>query len=256
MYFKILLLFFSSIVPIFAQAVVIKFPNQELASEYVLPVFKNTNAVLNRSVTLSKRFEFKIAGALRTDEPFYHPLSFISSVVFYLNEFHGVGFTGIFFTPGLSATGQTLKDNGVKKEKNNKPLFYFHTDLAPVPALSGFLNYQFSPLYGKISITKKLVLNFSLYSFVGLGFIGLKHVINQPIIMIPATHFGMGQKFYFNKHFSIDVGIDFLVYKGPNSVSKSLIRENNFSTEKPTYKTFEQIFILRFLTRIGVTLLL
>ena len=80
----------------------IQFPDEELASEYVLPVFDRPQAVLNRNVSLTKRFEFLIAAGLRIDEPLYHVLGLSSAVVFHWSEFSGLGISGLFFMPGLS----------------------------------------------------------------------------------------------------------------------------------------------------------
>ena len=252
-FFCFFLLVFIS-VPI--QAAVIQFPDQELASEYVFPIFKNPKAVLNRDVTLSKRFELRLSGALRTDEPFYNPLSVLASLSFYWNESHGIGASGMFFLPGLSNTGTNLKNVGVQKLDSKTIDFYFDASLAPHPLIGGFLNYQFSPMYGKISITKKVVFNFALYSFFGLGALGLKHG-TKPVIMIPASHFGIGQRFYFNRYFALDGGIDFLVYWGPNPVLGKIKRTlSQNAPPRPAYSEFKKDVFLRFLARIGVTVLL
>ena len=42
---------------------------------------------------------------------------------------------------------------------------------------------------------------------------GLKHG-STPLQIIPATHFGLGQKFYFGSYFALDIGFDCLVYRG------------------------------------------
>ena len=237
-------------------ATTIQFPNQELASEYVFPVFKDPKAVMNRSVTLSKRFEWRISGALRTDEPFYNPFSALSSLSFYWNESHGIGVSGLFFFPGLSNTGEMLKKDGVRKKSTKEVVSFFDASLAPHPSLAGFLNYQFSPLYGKISISKTLVFNFALYSFLGLGVVGLKHG-TQPIIMVPATHFGVGQRFYFSRYFALDWGIDFLVYQGANPILVSLKwTPDQDAPVRPAYSKFKKDIFLRFLARIGLTVLL
>lgn len=240
-------------------AAVIRFPDQELASEYVFPVFEKPKAVMNRSVTLSKRFEWRLSGALRTDEPFYNPFSALTSLSFYWNESHGVGVSGLFFFPGLSSGGGEELRKGVAirvSEGEKKVRSYFDAELAPHPLLAGFLNYQFSPLYGKISVTKTLVFNFALYSFFGLGVVGLRHG-ESPIVMVPATHFGIGQRFYFSRYFALDGGIDFLVYRGANPVLNSIRwRSDQNAPVRPAYDKFRKDIFLRFLARIGIAVLL
>ncbi len=242
----------------FAWSEVIQFPDQELAEEYVFPVFKNPKAVLNRDVTLTNRFELRMSGALRTDEPFYNPFSASASFSFYWNESHGLGLSALFFLPGLSKTGETLKaKEGISKAgKPGEVDAYYDAGLAPHPFIGTFLNYQFSPFYGKISITKTLVFNFALYSFFGLGTMGLKHG-QKNIIMTPASHFGIGQRFYFNRYFALDGGIDFLVYHAPNPVHKGIKwAPDQKPPSRPKYSAFEKDIFLRFLARVGITILL
>ena len=246
-------------------AAVIQFPDQELASEYVMPVFKNTKVILNRNITLSKRIEWRISGAFRTDEPFYNPLSAFTSLSFYWNEFHSIGLSGLYFFPGLSRTGNKLndeKEGGVPVKCPPGALQCaegrrtFNAGLAPHPLLAGFLNYQFSPLYGKISITKTIVLSFALYSFFGGGAIWLQHGA-APLVMVPAINFGVGQRFYFNRYFALDGGIDFLMYRGPNAVLEKMVQlPGKKAPARPEYTEFKQEILLRFLVRFGITILI
>jgi len=229
-----------------------------LASEYVLPVFKNPKVVLNRSVSLTNRLEWRISGALRTDEPFYSPYSASSSLSFFWSEVQGVGLSVVYFTPGLSSTGKSLKENGVKDESQAKAEFYYDLSLAPHPEIGAFLNYQFSPFYGKASITKNLVLNFALYSFFGLGILSFRHESGGPLrVDSIASHFGIGQRIYLNKYFALDGGIDFLFYSGKSSVSSILKRPADVgSIQRPAYEKFKNDTFLRFLVRFGITVLI
>ncbi len=239
-----------------AVSAVIRFPDQELASEYVFPIFKDPKVVLNRNVTLSNRFEICLSGALRTDEPFYSPYSLSASMAFYWNESHGMGLSGLFFVPGLSNTGLALKNKGVANNKEQVN-FYLDMNLAPRPLLGAFLNYQFSPLYGKISITKTFNLNFALYSFLGFGVMGLNHGNKEPLIITPASHFGIGQRFYINRYFALSVGMDFLIYRGPNPISNIVKwRADEAAPPRPAYNEFEKDIFFRFLARMGLTVLL
>ena len=234
---------------------VIRFPEKELANEYVFPVFKDHKAVLNRNVTLRRRFEVKLFGIYRSDEPFYFPVGGGGGLSFYFSESHGIGISGLFFPPGLNSRGKEMQTKGILS-KEGEVRTYFDASLAPVPFLGGFLNYYFSPLYGKISLTKKTVFNFALYSFLGLGGMGLKHGSN-PLQVIPATHFGLGQKFYFGSYFALDIGFDCLVYRGPNPVSQKLRwKPNKSKPARPAYSSFEKDIFLRFLVRAGIVILL
>ena len=236
---------------------VIRFPDEELASEYVFPVFEDPKVVLNRNVTLSKRVEWYVSSGFRTDEPLYNLFSLFSSFTFYWNESHGMGVSGLYFFPGLSSrVGKPLRKEGVKIGKSKEVESYFDASLAPHPLYAVFLNYQFSPLYGKISITKAFALNFALYSFIAAGALGMQHGTN-PIAMVPASHFGIGQRFYFNRYFGLGIGIDILLYYGPNPISRKLQWKPGENTPaRPKYSEFNKELFFRFLPRVGIIVLL
>ncbi len=243
--------------PSFLSAEVIRFPEKELANEYVFPVFENPQAVLNRNVSLRRRFEIKLSGMLRTDEPFFFPFSALASLSFYWNESHGLGLTGLFFPPGLNKRGREMKAQGKGiQNKKGEVVSYFAADLAPSPFFGTFATYHFSPLYGKISLTKTTVFNFALYTFLGLGTLALKHG-SGPLYIIPATHFGLGQKIYFGSYFALDGGIDFMVSRGPEPVSSKLQwKPTERKPARPPYSEFDKGVSLRFLARVGVVILL
>ncbi len=258
---KLCIFFISSpLIPFhFAKADVIEFPDQELAREYVLPVFSKKRALIDRNVSLSNRFEFRTTVGFRTDEPIYHFLSLLSSFSFYWNESNGIGLTGLYFFPGLSHSGQKLENEGVQIERADKKTvtqFYFKSGSAPYPVFAGFLTYQFTPLYGKISITKTLVFNLSLYSSIGLGGIGFKYG-SGPLKVSPASQIGIGQKFYFNPYVALDGGIDLMVYLGPNPISPNLkYQPGQAKPSLPKYEQFRKDIFVRFLARIGIVFLL
>ena len=75
----------------------------------------------------------------------------------------------------------------------------------------GFLNYQYTPYYGKISLTKKLVMNLSIYGFAGPGLI----VFNEGT-RLPAFNMGIGQRIYLFRHFAFKTDVGFYGYYGPD----------------------------------------
>ncbi len=261
---------------------VVHFPDEELASEYVFPIFDNPQAVMDRNVSLAKRFEFFLSTGFRIDEPLYHILNFSGGANFYWNEFSGLGVSGLFFMPGLSPTGRKLQTQGVrvkKKPKRTLPIgseqaeldrrredisspdsltnrqekiIYFDPLLAPHPFFATFLNYYFSPLYGKVSVTKKMVFNFSLYTFSGLGVMGFKHG-SSTLIMNPAGQIGIGQKSYINKWMAFNVGMSLVIYRGPNPISSVIVRDDTQPAirQGPAYSQFRKTIFVRFLVQVG-----
>ena len=258
---------FLVILPLYTHSVTIKFPEKELPSEYALPYFEKHRAVLNRNVSLTNRFIFSGSYAFRADEPFFFKHSVQGSVAFYWNESHGIGISTVFFPffvdsanrLVLNNIGAHLRDEGIPQEGTSQVLSHFDSGQAPAPFFGVFVNYQFSPLYGKLSLGKKLAVNFSLYSFWGLGIMNMKQQGSvAPLEMMPAAHFGLGQRFYFNRWISLDGGADFLVYKGFNPVDGRLrVRKGDApATGPPDPASFNSRIFFRVLARVGCTVLL
>ena len=154
-----------------ALALKIRFPDEELAAESVLPVIEPTNMVLNRNVSLKFRLEIGAGVGFGLDEPFYLPYYGTGHLAFHLTEIHGFSVSGTYFPPVLSGTGKELSNRGVKvkDEKDNISIKKFKAEKAPYPQMMVFINYQYTPYYGKISLTKSWVLNLSIYGFAGPG---------------------------------------------------------------------------------------
>ncbi len=265
MFLNLCILFFISL-PLYVHAVTIKFPEKELPSEYALPYFEKYQAVLSRNVTLTNRLVFSGAYALRADEPLFFKHSVQGSVAFYWNESHGIGISTVFFPFLVDGANRLVLNNigsalreGISQEGTDKVLSHFDPGRAPAPFFGMFLNYQFSPLYGKMSLGKKVAVNFSLYSFWGLGVMNMKqHGSVAPIEMMPAAHFGLGQRFYFNRWIALDGGADFLIYKAFNPIDGQLKiqRGEAYSDTLPDPSSFNSNIFFRVLIRVGITALM
>ena len=178
-----------------------RFSEKELARESVLPVFDPMYMVLNRNVTLSKRPELGVSLSFGLDEPFYFPYYITGLLAFYISESHGVSLTGTYFPPlqalppwmpgFMEWDGLTLKE-GVRSDDGQ--LVTIDVFKVPYPQMMGFLNYQYIPFYGKISVTKKIVANLSMYGFAGPGLV----VFNEGTLR-PAGNVGIGLKLYFSR---------------------------------------------------------
>ena len=238
-----------------ARGKVIRFPDQELASDYVFPVFENPKAVLRRNVNLKHRFEFKMSSGLRADEPLYHKMGFEGSLAFYFTEFSGLGLSGLFFMPGLSKHGRAMQ-RGIKQKDSADVSFYLDVGKAPAPLVASFLNYHFVPLYGKISLTKKIVFNFSLLTVLGGGLITYKQG-SEPLNNLPVGRFSLGQRLYFNSYVALEGMIDFLVYRGTQTIHPDLKYEQNEpAAARPPYGDFEKDLFFRLMARLGLTIVL
>ena len=191
--------------PLTGEAAKVRFSKEELAKESVLPVFDPMHLVLGRNVTLSKRLEVGVSLSFGLDEPFYFPVYATGLLAFYMTETHGVSLTGTWFPP-LKERFLLIEPDGM--ELKNK----FNIDVwnNPYPQMMGFLNYQYTPFYGKISIAKTIVTNLSIYGFAGPGIV----MFNESTVT-PAGNMGLGLKIYFNRWLALRGGLRFYGYYGP-----------------------------------------
>ena len=193
------------------EAIEIRFPDEELASESVLPILDPSRMVLNRNTPLKSRFELGVGAGFGLDEPFYFPIYGIGMLGFYITEVHSVRITGTYFPPILSGAGKALQAGEGLGDKR------FDPHKVSYPQMMSFIDYQYSPFYGKISLAKNWVMNISIYGFIGPGLIIFND--NEKTL---AVNLGIGQKFYFNKWLGIRGGLGFYGYRGPSPAKLDL----------------------------------
>ena len=196
--------------PFFAQAVKISFPDEELATESVLPMVDVPSMILNRNISLKYRFELNVSFGFGLDEPFYFPYYGMGLLSFHISEVHSISLSGVYYPPGLSSAGKRLQKD-----------YDFDPSKAPYPQMSAFLNYQYSPFYGKISLSKKLNLNLSIYGFTGLGV-----MVSNQNDRFPAVNLGLGQKLYFTRWFGLRGDLGVHGYYGPAVAKLDLSSKN------------------------------
>ncbi|RYZ73901.1 MAG: outer membrane beta-barrel domain-containing protein [Proteobacteria bacterium] len=196
----------------------IEFPDNELSSESVLPVFDHPEGVKQRLVPTARRIELGLTGSYSLTEPFANPLSFGVIGSYHLNETHALNLLGLSFMSGVSNYAEQL--NEVKGSVNAANLQY-----APMPKYLFLASYQYTGYYGKISLSKDTVMNLSLYGLLGVGMVGIGDSSN------PALSLGIGQKFYLSSKFAFRFDLRALAYQGPDVVSISL---SNRTSEAPS----------------------
>ena len=186
----------------------IKFPEEELARETVLPQFDSTSSVKNRAVTVEGRFEIGIGGGLNLQEALYNNRNLHGSLYYNLSETHAIGLTGISIVDGLSQMGRDLREGrGIEPDK-------FDPSLAPRVENILLAEYQLTAYYGKISITKLSVMNLALYGLFGAGTVSFGDSSS------PVFDVGLGQKFYLSKYVALRWELRFMLYEGPNPIQK------------------------------------
>ncbi len=192
-------------------AFTIKFPEEELAREAVLPVFEDTRAVKSRLVPTKGRVELGIASGFAMNESFFKTLRYGGHLAYHFTEIHGLLLEGQMYQKGLNENGQTLSNTNLHKGSDKIQIQEFlRMDYAPQPEYHFTANYQITAYYGKISILKNFVMNLSLYGFLGGG------VINIGGDNVPALNLGLGQKFYFNRRLGLRTDLGLMAYQGVN----------------------------------------
>jgi len=188
----------------------IEFPEEDLATDTVLPKFDNRTMVKNRYVTTKGRFEINGGMGFNLTEALYNNKSFHFGLGYNLTETHGVQFVGMFLLDGLSGNGEALKrgDGLIPPDK-------LDASLAPHVEQMYLLDYQFTAWYGKISVTKNSIWNLSIYGLVGAGFISFTDSSTV------ALNLGFGQKMYLTKNLALKTDLRFHFYQGPNPASKT-----------------------------------
>ncbi len=222
------------ILPLTAQAVVIQFPEDELARESVLPVFERKVAVRNRTVVTEGRFEFGINFGYSLVEPFFNPYNLGVSASYHINEFSAINvMSNAWSSGGTKYTTQLQND------------YQTNLNLAPSVQNITMLNYQYTAYYGKMSLAKNLTINQSLF-----GLLGVANVAMGQQSMV-AGSVGLGQKFYWTPDLALRFDLRLLLFQGPNVASKSL--RNETMPKPPSF--FEQTLIVYSVLNVGLVYL-
>ena len=191
-------------------AEIIQFPTEELANESVLPRFDKVGSVKNRNVKTTGKIKFSGGLGLNLMEALYNTLTFHGSVTYHIDEIHGISLATIWWQGGLSSYGEQLK-NGEGLSGDS-----FDARKAPNPKYLGVVDYQHTAFYGKVSLSKQSVINFSSYGLVGAGTIGMGDSNNL------ALNIGFGQDFYFSSGLVLRLDFRLLTYRGPDPTSRRL----------------------------------
>ena len=214
-YFYLFFLFFC--LP-FVEAREIRFPDEELAPESVLPVFEN-----NKKVTMNRRVQLKhklgVSGSFmgRMDEPFLHPFTFSGAMEFFFNETHGVRVSSFYFWPGLSKAGLNILR--LRKKGEFKPAF--DPGKIHYPQFGFFVSYGLAPFYGKISLATNIVTNLNMSMYFGLGALALDLDYRRyPSDMrwTYAALIELNQKIFIGRKFYFHGSLNFLIYHAPNPI--------------------------------------
>lgn len=167
-------------------------PGEELRSDVVLPKFDRFPMVMRPHVRFAERWEAGIFGAAQFTEPIFNPLRYGLELGYHFKESHSFHASiaswqsglNSQYVPGIEAQGGT----GNQKYQMSR---------VPAPKMSYWGYYHFKAYYGKISLSKKDVMNLSLYTQFGLGMTQFAHK------SYPGLSVGIGQRFYFTPQLAV-----------------------------------------------------
>lgn len=192
-------------------AVTIELPEEELAKESVLPVFEGgTVAVKSRRVETKKKFEVGPMVGMIFNEPFFSPLTYGVHAGYHFNEFHSLAINGFMRSNSLSSDARQADSDLQAQDPGLKINFA----VVPIPEYLVTVDYQLTPYYGKISLSKDYVMNLALYVYGGLGMTDLGGVSTW------IANVGVGQNLFFTPKVGLRLDVKFLMYNGLDVTSK------------------------------------
>ena len=228
---KAILFFIALAGCVFSNSAEVRFPEEELEAESVLPLFSHTKAVtMNRKVQLKNKLGLQSSVLYRADEPFYDRLFFTGAMEFFFNEEHGLKITGFYIQPGISNVGRSLLF--VQHGQSKEVVYRFDASLAPHPHYGGFLSYTVIPVYGKISFSKNTIAHLNWSISAGGGVVWMvqhqrsNYSVTSPAGWSPAGYVELNQKIFIGSRFFLRGGISFLSYYGFEPINKNLLNKS------------------------------
>lgn len=195
----------------------VRFKQDELASESVLPVFDKTSVVKSRRVSTRNKVELGVGVGTDFLEPFYSKLIAEAQLTYHINELHGILLTGT----GPWFTYNRLT-NSAKCLQNGSCVSGVIVDVEGLPRIHTFFmgSYQYTTFYSKVSLFKYATLNMMQYFVLGGGvgavFKDISDEHNRKAKAkkyYPAFQLGAGMKFYLNKRVALRVDLKMLLHQ-------------------------------------------
>lgn len=194
----------------------ISFPDEELATESVLPKFDRVEVVKNRNVTTAKRIEFSPFVGFVSTEPIYSQSKVGFNLGYHWSETSAAVLNFSKFSGGLNTqyTDQLSKDYSLDFNR------------APKQTYAAYLNYEYKVFYGKISLTKQGTMSLSTYPILGLGLNAYETK------SYPGAHAGLGQKFYFSNNFGLRADLLLQYAQAPSPFLQGKMRSTDAVPDK------------------------
>jgi len=188
----------------FAEEVAI--PDSELSKEVSYPLLDTPKAVVNRTLTFKNRVEVEFGPSWILDEPFYQNQSWDLGVFFHWSEFSGLGLRYMSWATGLSDYAKQFGTgaNPLDLSRSNGPQNGYSAE------------YEYRLFYGKISVGKEAVFPISIRATGELG------MINYGVKTLPFLAVGIGNRFFFNKNWGINLDMKLMYRDAIDPMSQDL----------------------------------
>ncbi len=226
---------FSSSVGYAAENLVID--EDELALESVLPRFDRSESVKNRNIVTEKKFEFGAYYGWNTLEPILNQSKMGFNLGYHLSEMAAISANYAIWSSGLNS--QYTDSLGASPN-------YLDFNRSPKIKYSLYTHYEWKVFYGKISVTKKGVVNLSTYPLVGIGMTAYEHKNYF------GFDFGIGQKFYFSKNFALRADFKLQYQQKPSPFLRGRMQNGGPSPDPaPQAGDFKEVWDLGTMLEIG-----
>lgn len=228
---------FLAFSPSKSRAEVVEIPEEELSQETVLPKFDFPESVKNRVVVTAKKIELGTYLGFNISEPIYGQGKFGINLGYHLSETAALVLNYAKWNGGLN----TQYTDGLEIAPNN-------LDFTRIPKIldSTYLHYEANIFYGKISFTKDLVANNTIYPIFGIGQTRYQHKSYKGI------DFGIGQKVYFGSRFGLRADFKFQYSEAPSPFLGGRMQSTQ---PKPEPSDFRDRWVLSSILDLGLTIL-
>jgi len=214
----------------------IELPQEELAKESVTPVFDKNPSTKNRNIMTEKKIDMNAFYGWALSEPIANVSKLGVTLYYHTSEEHSFGVMFAKNFAGVSTYADQLKKQ-----------YSLDFTRAPAPDSTLLLDYNLKAFYGKMSITKKTVLNMHVYGSMAGGLVKYEHK------SYPAVAVGLGQKFYFGKSWGLRLDLRLYAHQAPIP----FLGDNKLkpSTAAPSFSEFKERLTLTSVLDVGVSYL-
>lgn len=204
-----------------AQEEVIRFPEDELALESVLPKFDRPVSVKNRNIVTADRFEIGVYLGFNVLEPILNTGKFGLNALYHWDEDRAFSLHYAGWATGLN----TQYTDGL--EESPKDLDFSRS---PQLKYSLYAFHEWKAFYGKIGLTKQRVMNTHLIPLLGLGMTAYENK------NYPGIAGGVAQKFYFTHDLAFRFDFKLQYSQAPSPFLKGKMRTSQPVPELSEFK--------------------